>query len=343
MTEHKSNIMEDFEQRIYGSDVDPEDSFSFTTFNDFPPLFDDIHSHSCHTNDREFNSFNPNVKAVQWDILSVATHEINKHEGDITSQPLLALKAVIPVSTAEQNSAQSHEIPQNDGNNEGIDDLLDFSSLTESECQQMWDIIAELKVLDSPSHPGDHNLDEENEETNQITIEKEQNVVDTEQSVEEISPASQQAVVLQPFNASSANCPNDNQILIKEGKPSPDPSGEAQKRVQKYDNPPKCRKRGRRSLEEEGLTQEEIKRRRLDQNRNSQQRKRDRKKLSKLISSTLPSNLSLKSKSRVINEAKLVLLLTLLEKLRDRKFDGSLKTHLQFLIDLVKELPFIES
>ena len=342
-----------FDEQVFGSDIETEDSFSLTTSNDLSTLYDyslDDRFLSSDWKDPELNDLLPNVRALKEDILSVAIREINTDECS-PSSVAIEQKPDIPVSNAEQNSAQNQNIPQNDGNG-GVDDcfdILDFSPLTEEECQQMWDIIAKLKTLDLPLPPGDDNTHEENEETNQMTFKEEQEVIDTEESVEDISPEPQPTVAISSVT-SPDNCPIDNkiQIQIKEEsidiseEPTPVPSTSPQNPVANVDTPVRSRKRGRRSLEEVGLTPEQIKRRRLDQNRESQQRKRDRKRLIRR-SDTFPSNLSSESKSRVINEAKLTLFLTLLEKLRDRKFDGSHKIHLQFLIDLVKDLPFIQS
>ena len=260
--------MEVFEEQIYGPDMDPEDSFPLLTSL---PLFNDIHD-SFHLKDdwieSELKGFEPNVKAVQRDILSVATHEINKKEKRHFSNTRLLLKPYIPVFNAKQNSTQSPEILKE--GNKGAGGLLNFSSLTESQCQLLSHNLVESEGVDSSFPPGDDNTQEE---TNKISINEDQKVVDTEKCLANISPEPKQTVISNPIARSRANCPIDNQI--KELKPTLNALNAAQNRWENNDNSWKCRKRGRKSLEKE-LTQEGIKRRRLDQNRELQKISQER-------------------------------------------------------------------
>ena len=348
--------MEEWEQQLYGySDVDPEDSFSFTTSNNLPPLFNDVLDYSRLSYDSELNDFGPTLKAVQHDIHPLASLEITTGENS-ASDAIPVLKPDI-LFNAEQNWTQSHEIPQNDGN-EGADDsfnISDFSPLTESQCLQMWELIGELNALELVSPPKHDNTYERNEETNQMTIEEEQNVVATEPSVEEISPEPQQTVISYAYATCPPNSSLNNQIPVKEAPdtsegPTPGPSTSTHNQsanVDKHRMSPKKPGPGRRSLKEtHKLTEEQYKERRRTQNREAQQRKRDRQLIRRRLASnpiTLPSNLSPESRSRIINETKHTILRILLEKLRDRNFYGSYEKHVQFLIDLVEELPFIQS
>ena len=87
-------------------------------------------------------------------------------------------------------------------------------------------------------------------------------------------------------------------------------------------------KRGRKSLKQIGLTQEEILLRRQLQNKLSQRKSRERKK----------HNYNGK-KFFIISEPQLVLLQSLLEKISANNFTGSAEEHMNFAIGILKNLP----
>ena len=69
-----------FDVQVFGSDVDPDDSFSYTASNILPLPFNDVLDSRRLSYDSELNGSEPTVKAVQHDILSMASLEITTDE-----------------------------------------------------------------------------------------------------------------------------------------------------------------------------------------------------------------------------------------------------------------------
>ena len=95
----------------------------------------------------------------------------------------------------------------------------------------------------------------------------------------------------------------------------------------------KKRKRGDPSLSEQGLSGEDIRKRKLEQNRLAAKRRRIRIKAQIQIKYLIEDNFW-----RLISVEKLTVLVDMLEKLRDDNFDGSHRPHIDYILAVLQSM-----